>query len=148
MRMHVLVHVRVLRACARARMPMRVLEHVRVRLTSVRIRLEASRLQSKSCQPDEDPIQDIFAHRALSAMVDRFCCSMTDTPDIFQAMQEWNLMQAVMLKASGSIEWSFITLLLATSAIPRRCRTPRHPLLPPHLPRVRPIQLDAGLVLV
>eukprot|EP00429_Kryptoperidinium_foliaceum_P115215 CAMPEP_0176291678 /NCGR_PEP_ID=MMETSP0121_2-20121125/55676_1 /TAXON_ID=160619 /ORGANISM="Kryptoperidinium foliaceum, Strain CCMP 1326" /LENGTH=100 /DNA_ID=CAMNT_0017632535 /DNA_START=20 /DNA_END=318 /DNA_ORIENTATION=+ len=44
---------------------------------------------------------------------------MTDIPDIFQAMDEWNVMQAVMLKASGSIEWSFVSLLVAISlAVP------------------------------
>lgn len=57
----------------------------------------------------------LYMCRALSAMVDRFCCGMTDLPDILLAMQEWNVLQAVLLKASVSMEISFIAMLIAIS---------------------------------
>eukprot|EP00429_Kryptoperidinium_foliaceum_P029627 CAMPEP_0176152100 /NCGR_PEP_ID=MMETSP0120_2-20121206/77682_1 /TAXON_ID=160619 /ORGANISM="Kryptoperidinium foliaceum, Strain CCMP 1326" /LENGTH=709 /DNA_ID=CAMNT_0017489097 /DNA_START=6 /DNA_END=2136 /DNA_ORIENTATION=- len=51
--------------------------------------------------------------RALADMVDQFCCSMAEAPDVVQAMMEWNIVQAVLLKVSLSIEWSFLSMLFA-----------------------------------
>jgi len=61
----------------------------------------------------------IYICHALAAIIDRFCIELTNTQDISQAMKQWNILQAVMLKTSSSVEWSFIPMLLAIAfAVP------------------------------
>jgi len=61
----------------------------------------------------------IYICRALAVIIDRFCCELANLPDLSQAMKTWNILQAVMLKTSSSVEGSFVAMLLAVAfAVP------------------------------
>jgi hypothetical protein len=48
--------------------------------------------------------------RALTCMIDAFCAQFMDLADFEQAVREWNVLQAVLRKACGAIEYCFLAL--------------------------------------
>jgi len=54
----------------------------------------------------------LFMCRALTVMVDTFGCRVADNPDLAEAMHQWNVLQAVVRKACGTIERCFVVLML------------------------------------
>lgn len=61
----------------------------------------------------------LYVCRALTVMVDFFCCWVVDHPDIAEAIHDWNVLQALLRKASITIELSFVALQIgAAFAVP------------------------------
>lgn len=52
----------------------------------------------------------LYVCRALTVMVDLFCWRVVDWPDTSQAVHEWNVLQAVLRKASITVELCFLAL--------------------------------------
>lgn len=52
----------------------------------------------------------VYVSRALTVMVDLFCCRVVDCPDIAEVVHDWNVLQAVLRKASITIERCFVAL--------------------------------------
>lgn len=64
----------------------------------------------------------LFIFAALTAMLDRFCYDLASTADMVQAMRDWRVLQAALIRASCSMEWSFIVMLCVVScAVPLLC---------------------------
>jgi len=61
----------------------------------------------------------LFVCAALTVMLDSFCCELAIHVDSSQAMQDWNILQAVFIKSSSSVERGFMCMLVAISfAVP------------------------------
>lgn len=52
----------------------------------------------------------VYVSRALTVMVDLFCCRVVDRPDISDVVNDWNILQALLRKASITIELCFVAL--------------------------------------
>jgi hypothetical protein len=56
----------------------------------------------------------LHVSRCLSNMVDTFCCHFVGSPDFEEAVAEWNVLQAVIRMACGSIQYCFFALQTMT----------------------------------
>lgn len=59
----------------------------------------------------------VYVCRILMEMVDTYCCEVADNHNLTDAVANWNMLQAMLRKASGDIEHCFFTIqttILAT----------------------------------
>jgi len=54
----------------------------------------------------------LFVARALTVIVDTFGCRIADSPNLPEVTHQWNLLQAVVRKSSGTIERCFVALMV------------------------------------
>jgi len=58
----------------------------------------------------------LYICRVLATMVDTFCCHILEQQSPEDAISDWNVLQAVLRKASGTIEHSFFCVLTSCFA--------------------------------
>jgi len=55
----------------------------------------------------------LWVSRALQLLVDSFCCRMQQQPNVLEAVRDWNVVQAVLRKASNTVEKCFFVMQTA-----------------------------------
>eukprot|EP00445_Apocalathium_hangoei_P034699 CAMPEP_0203948210 /NCGR_PEP_ID=MMETSP0359-20131031/82936_1 /ASSEMBLY_ACC=CAM_ASM_000338 /TAXON_ID=268821 /ORGANISM="Scrippsiella Hangoei, Strain SHTV-5" /LENGTH=179 /DNA_ID=CAMNT_0050879715 /DNA_START=1 /DNA_END=540 /DNA_ORIENTATION=+ len=53
----------------------------------------------------------LYVIRVLTVTVDMFCCRLVIDPSMAEAVQDWNVLQALLRRAAGSVELALIILL-------------------------------------
>eukprot|EP00446_Apocalathium_sp_SHHI-4_P090860 CAMPEP_0177460276 /NCGR_PEP_ID=MMETSP0369-20130122/14578_1 /TAXON_ID=447022 ORGANISM="Scrippsiella hangoei-like, Strain SHHI-4" /NCGR_SAMPLE_ID=MMETSP0369 /ASSEMBLY_ACC=CAM_ASM_000364 /LENGTH=94 /DNA_ID=CAMNT_0018933651 /DNA_START=13 /DNA_END=293 /DNA_ORIENTATION=+ len=53
----------------------------------------------------------LYVIRVLTVTVDMFCYRLVFDPSMAEAMQDWNVLQALLRRAAGSVELALIILL-------------------------------------
>lgn len=48
--------------------------------------------------------------RALNCMIDAFCCRVVDQHCLAEAVRDWNVLQAMLRRACGAVEWCLFVL--------------------------------------
>jgi len=58
----------------------------------------------------------LHVSRAVTSMIDNYCCKFIEEPDTARAVREWNVLQAVLRKSCSAVQHCFVALQTTVTA--------------------------------